>query len=114
MVLNKVKLAALSVIAILVAGALVTAAAIASPALTTESQREQKPRPVRAVRTRLEPVERTIRSFGSLSAHEQATLSTKVAGRLENMAVDLGAIVPKGELIAQIDQRDYRLAGATD
>ncbi len=74
-----------------------------------ELPKEQKPRDVRAVRTHPEPLERTVRSFGSLSAHEQATLSTKVPGRLENMAVDLGTIVRQGELIAQIDQRDYHL-----
>jgi multidrug efflux pump subunit AcrA (membrane-fusion protein) len=46
----------------------------------TGLRKEDQPRPVRAVRVRLEPLERTIRSFGSLSAHEQATLSTKVPG----------------------------------
>src|SRR5262245_49130599 len=75
----------------------------------TDTRKEQPPRSVRAVRTHLEPLERTVRSFGSLSAHEQAILSTKVPGRLESLAVDLGAIVRKGEPIAQIDQRDYRL-----
>jgi len=68
-----------------------------------------KSRIVRAVRAQLHSLERTVRSFGSLAAYDQATLSTKVAGRLESMAVDLGAVVRKGELLAQIDQRDYQL-----
>ena len=52
---------------------------------------------------------RTVKSFGSLAAFDQATLSTKVAGRIESMAVDLGAIVRKGDIIAQIDERDFKL-----
>lgn len=96
-------------IAGLLAGALTSAGCNRSSVSPPELGKEQKPRAVRAVRTNVVPLERTIRSFGSLSAHEQATLSTKVPGRLESMAVDLGATVHLGEVIAQIDQQDYRL-----
>ncbi len=64
---------------------------------------------VHATRVHLAPVERIVKSFGSLSAHEQATLSTKVPGRLENLLVDLGAVLRKDDVIAQLDQKDYKL-----
>ncbi len=103
------KAIALAAVAGSLSGALVGAGCNRQPISKADARKEQKPRGVRAVRTHLEPLERTIRSFGSLSANEQATLSTKVPGRLENRVVDLGAIVRKGDVIAQIDQRDYRL-----
>lgn len=69
----------------------------------------EAPRPVRVTQARVEPVERVVKSFGSLSAYEQATLSTEVAGRIDKIFVDLGAVVKTGDIIAQIDPRDYRL-----
>jgi RND family efflux transporter MFP subunit len=46
---------------------------------------------------------------GTLAAQEEATLSVKVPGRLEKVAVDLGSVVKSGDLIAQVERRDYEL-----
>src|SRR5216110_2159200 len=67
----------------------------------------QPARQVRVARAITRPVERTVTAVGSLAAQDQATLSTKVAGRLQTLAVDLGSQVHKTELIAQIESRDY-------
>ena len=67
---------------------------------------------MREVKTQIvqeEAWERTLRAVGSLAAFEQATLSTKVPGRLETLAVDLGTRVRRGDLVARIDARDYEL-----
>jgi RND family efflux transporter MFP subunit len=70
---------------------------------------EQKARPVKVATVAQMPLERTITVLGSLAALDQATLSVKVAGRLEHIGVDLGTLVRKGDLIARIEPRDYEL-----
>lgn len=54
-------------------------------------------------------MERTVDATGFLLPHEAATLSVKVSGRLLNLAVDLGSEVKPGDLIAQVEPRDYEL-----
>jgi multidrug efflux pump subunit AcrA (membrane-fusion protein) len=66
----------------------------------------------RDVRTaRVEELEwpRALRATGELAAFEEATLSAKVPGRLARIAVDVGQRVAQGELVAQVDARDYEL-----
>lgn len=52
---------------------------------------------------------RAIHVTGSLAAQEQSTLSAKVTGRLERLSVDIGSVLRQGELVAQIEPRDYDL-----
>lgn len=67
------------------------------------------PRVVTTERAMLRPMERTVTATGSLLAQEEAVLSVKVPGRLTVLAVDLGSPVEPGDLIAQIEPRDYEL-----
>ncbi len=67
------------------------------------------PRTVKTARVQPRPMERTVTVTGSLAAHDQATLRTKVAGRLQSIAVDLGTAVRKGDTLAQIEKHDYEL-----
>src|SRR5205085_1042133 len=53
--------------------------------------------------------ERILYANGTLAAKDQAALSVKVAGRLEAIPVDVGSIVKNGEMIGQIQKRDYEL-----
>jgi RND family efflux transporter MFP subunit len=46
---------------------------------------------------------------GTLAAYDQTTVSVKAPGRLRTISVDLGSAVRKGQLIAQLEQQDYRL-----
>jgi RND family efflux transporter MFP subunit len=55
------------------------------------------------------PLERTTVALGSLVAFDQATISVKVPGRLRSITVDLGSLVQRGQLIAQIEPQDYQL-----
>jgi RND family efflux transporter MFP subunit len=66
-------------------------------------------RAVKVARAEMRPLERIVIATGSLAARERATLSVKVPGRLESLAVDLGSSVNKGDLIAQLEQIDYEL-----
>ena len=67
------------------------------------------PRQVKTARATETPLERTTVALGSLAAYDQATISVKVPGRLRSIAVDLGSVVQRGQLIAQIDPQDYQL-----
>lgn len=73
------------------------------------ARREIAPRPVRVVRAEMRPMERAISVTGTLAAQEQSTLSAKVAGRLQHMAVDIGSVVRAGDVLAQVEPRDYEL-----
>jgi RND family efflux transporter MFP subunit len=54
-------------------------------------------------------MERTVSVIGALAARDQTTLSAKVPGRLQTIAVDLGSALRQGQLIAQVEPRDYEL-----
>lgn len=60
-------------------------------------------------RAEVRPLERTVKVSGSFHAREKSTLSVKVAGRLESIAVDIGSVVRKGDKLAQVDLTDYEL-----
>ena len=54
-------------------------------------------------------VERTITTTGSLLPLDRTPVSVKVAGRISEIAADLGSVVRKGDLIAQVEDADYAL-----
>ncbi len=81
----------------------------AAAAPKTKVEAPLAPKNLKTTRAELRPMERTITVFGSLAPLDHATLSTKVAGRLQSVAVDLGSAVRLGDLLAQIDPQDFEL-----
>lgn len=73
----------------------------------TRGATADEPRSVAVARVELREAERTITAFGSFLAQEQATLSVKVAGRLQETAVDLGSSVKAGTVLARIEPREF-------
>jgi RND family efflux transporter MFP subunit len=67
------------------------------------------PRQVRVVAAEMAPLSRTVEVSGTLAADEQAELSLKLAGRVSQIAVDLGDRVRKGQTLARISPIDYQL-----
>lgn len=67
------------------------------------------PRQVKAITVESLPLERTITVLGSLAAYDQATLSTKVPGRVAELTADFGSLVEHGQTLARLEQRDYQL-----
>jgi len=67
------------------------------------------PRLVETVPVARRALERTVTVTGSLAALDRATLTMKVPGRLCEIAMDLGSPVRTGDLIAQVEPRDYEL-----
>ena len=70
---------------------------------------EMAERPVNVARAEARAIPRAIHVTGSLAAQEQSTLSAKVTGRLERLSVDIGSVLRQGDLVAQIEPRDYEL-----
>src|SRR6185295_9862006 len=48
------------------------------------------------------PFGETVTANGTLAAFDQSTASVKVAGRLNSISVDLGSVVRRGQVIAQL------------
>ena len=68
-----------------------------------------EPRQVKLARVEEMPVGTSVNVTGTLAAQDEATLSVKVPGRVSSIAVDLGSVVRRGQVVAQVEQTDYRL-----
>jgi RND family efflux transporter MFP subunit len=68
-----------------------------------------EPRAVKVARVEEMPVGTSVSVTGTLAAQDEATLSVKVPGRVSSIAVDLGSVVRRGQVVAQVEQQDYRL-----
>ncbi|HYN86729.1 MAG TPA: efflux RND transporter periplasmic adaptor subunit [Pyrinomonadaceae bacterium] len=104
--------------ALLAALALVSAAGVACKSDYPAGAQQKGPgggggqreaREVRVARVDEMPVGQTVTVNGTLAAFDQTTVSVKVPGRLQGVAVDLGTTVRKGQLIARVEPRDYEL-----
>ena len=65
--------------------------------------------PVTTAEASLRPMERTITALGTLQAIDRATVSIKTTGRLRTFSVDIGSAVKAGDVLVQIEPRDYEL-----
>ncbi|MCL4180589.1 MAG: efflux RND transporter periplasmic adaptor subunit [Verrucomicrobia bacterium] len=79
------------------------------PVVSPETSRSGEPRLVQTAKATRQAVTRTVVAIGELVAREDATLSVKVSGRLHRIEVDLGDSVALGQLLAQVEPRDYEL-----
>lgn len=69
----------------------------------------EEPRPVRVVAAAVGPLPRTVTVTGTLAADEEVVAGFKVAGRVSEIAADLGSPVRKGQVLARLDPTDFRL-----
>src|SRR5262245_16017817 len=67
------------------------------------------PREVRLAAARVEPWERSVAATGELAADERVVLAAKVAGRVQELTVDLGATVKREQVLARLESRDFEL-----
>ena len=80
-----------------------------------QSGASQKPadnkgaRQVKTARVEEMPFGETVTANGTLAAYDQSTASAKVAGRLSSISVDLGSVVRRGQMVAQVEPNDYKL-----
>jgi len=66
------------------------------------------PREVKMTPAAERSLARTVTATGTLAADEQVVLGTKVVGRVVEIPVDLGTRVKRGQLIARLDQSDFK------
>jgi RND family efflux transporter MFP subunit len=81
----------------------------ASPNRSAVGAADSEARVVRGAVAIEKQIERTAVANGLLVSHDQATLSVKVAGRIEEIPVDVGTMLKKGDVIAQTQRRDSEL-----
>ncbi len=106
----KTKRRPLTTVAALAALVLLNAACKSGYPVSARNAAEAKePRAVKTAQVSEVPMERAVTVSGTLAAQDQATVSAKVPGRVQTIAVDLGSVVRKGQIIAQLEQQDYNL-----
>lgn len=66
-------------------------------------------RQVKTARVEETPFGEAVTANGTLAAYDQTTASVKVSGRLRTITVDLGSVVRRGQVIAQVEPQDYNL-----
>jgi RND family efflux transporter MFP subunit len=69
----------------------------------------EAPRPVRVAEAVQERLPRTVPVTGTLAADEEVAAGFKVAGRVSEIAVDLGSPVRKRQVLARLDPTDFRI-----
>lgn len=96
----------------LAAGALAVLAGCGhkSEAPKVETTVVAKPVTVTVTPLELRPVQRRIAVVGTLHGLERVQISSKVAGRLEKVLVDVGDRIQPGALLVEVDQADFKLA----
>lgn len=67
------------------------------------------PHAARTSSARQHPVQRTVTAFGSLFPNQLSPINPRVPGHLIHIPTDLGSHVRKGDLLAEIDPREYEL-----
>jgi multidrug efflux pump subunit AcrA (membrane-fusion protein) len=67
-------------------------------------------RPVRTVEVRYEGAREMSRYFGSVQARHEVDQAFRVGGKVLQRSVDVGQSVRKGDVIAVLDDIDYRLS----
>jgi len=70
---------------------------------------KSQPRQVKTVKVAEMPIGETVTVNGTLAAYDRTTVGMKVPGRLQTISIDLGTVVHKGQVIAQLEQQDYKL-----
>src|SRR5258705_13042538 len=74
---------------------------------TVSAKNVGKPVAARAHPVAPESIPEIITATGELSAEDIATISAKVAGRVEKLNVDLGSVVEQGQIRAELEKDDY-------
>ena len=87
----------------------VTVAVMASCSGGNASTDNNSAKPVKIDTVRLSEANTVLQFPGKVKAAEDANLSFKVAGRIKKIYVDEGSVVHKGQLLAELDDTDYRI-----
>ena len=81
----------------------------ASPPKPDTETATTTPAQVEVAAAELRPWPRVVRVQGSLLADEHAVIGTKVAGRVQQVQVDLGSQVAAGDVLATLETEEFDL-----
>ena len=73
-----------------------------------ETQKSALPRPVRTITVAPQPIENSRTAVGDIRPRYESDLGFRVSGKITKRFVDVGASIRKGDLLAQLDDQDYR------
>jgi RND family efflux transporter MFP subunit len=76
-------------------------------------KRTAEVRPVRAIVVDPKPVENNRSAVGEIRPRYESDLGFRIAGKITQRMVDVGATVKAGDLLAQLDDQDYRNKAAS-
>jgi RND family efflux transporter MFP subunit len=76
---------------------------------SANSDGKSPPRQVKTAKVVEMPIGQTVTVNGTLAAYDHTTIGVKVPGRLQTISIDLGSVVHKGQVVAQLEQADYKL-----
>jgi RND family efflux transporter MFP subunit len=99
----------LSLMALLVLGSQACKSDYPASGKAASPDSKAQPRQVKTVKVVEMPIGQTVTVNGTLAAYDHTTLSIKVPGRLQAISIDLGSVVHKGQVIAQVEPQDYNL-----
>jgi RND family efflux transporter MFP subunit len=96
-------------LALVIAGVLVAAGCGKGDAGAQPEKAKEGPKQVKLVAVEQRSLERTIEISGNLAADELVVVAVKVPGRLASVNVDLASPVKEGDVVARVEETDYRL-----
>ena len=73
-----------------------------------DSKKSAEVRPVRTVTVDLKPIEDDRRAIGDIRPRYESDMGFRVSGKVTKRLVDVGALVRRGDVLAEIDDQDYR------
>jgi multidrug efflux pump subunit AcrA (membrane-fusion protein) len=92
--------------------AAVTAAACGGAAQASKKSDAGDALPVKVTQVERVELRRSVEAVGTLAAHDQATVSAEVAGRVARLAADMGDHVKAGAPLVLLDEERLRYRAA--
>lgn len=89
-------------------GLMTLAGCVPKPAETASTQRELPTVPVTVTPLTVKSIQRSVTAAGTLNGYDDVTISPQVGGRVAAIPVDIGEVVVPGQVLLEIDPRDYK------
>lgn len=104
------KLAVIGAVGVVLAGGAFAAVSLVGNAHRPAASTEPVVRPARVAEITYKTGSRALLLAGTVVPRIESTLGFRVAGKIIQRSVDLGAVVKPGDIIASLDPADYQLA----
>src|SRR5215471_16374609 len=96
--------------AVILCAVLVFPACSSAAGKRTDSPAREERTQVRAVPIKVQELRRNVESVGSLFALEEVTVSSEVEGKVDDVLVDIGDRVERGQPLVNVNTMELKLA----